>query len=65
MFEYWNYQNLCKWFILSYEALKSLISVIFAHMAPDRSFDLQGCETRMTAICLKVNTGRQTNQAED
>ena len=34
------------------EALKSIISVIFAHVAPDRCFDLQGCETRMTAICL-------------
>ena len=39
-------------FISSYEALKNLISVTFAHVAPDRSFDLQGCETRTTAICL-------------
>ena len=39
------YQNLCKWFISSYEALKRVISVTFAHVDPDRSFDLQGCET--------------------
>ena len=58
MSEHWNYQNLCKWFISSYEALKSVISVIFAHVLPDRSFDLQGCETRTTAICLKFNSGR-------
>ena len=34
------------------EALRSVISVIFAHVAHDRCVDLQGCETRMTAICL-------------
>ena len=39
-------------FTSSYEALKSLLSITFAHVAPDRSFDLQGCETRTTAICL-------------
>ena len=51
MFEHWNYQNLCKWFISSYEALKSVmgISVIFAYVAPG-SFDLQRCEARTTAF---------------
>ena len=51
MFQHWNYQNLCKLFISSLEALKSVISVIFAYLAPG-SFDLQRCEARMTAICL-------------
>ena len=51
MFEHWSYQNLRKWFITSYEALKSVISVTFAYLAPG-SFDFQRCETRMTANCL-------------
>ena len=34
------------------EALKSVISVIFARVAPDDVLDLQRCETIMTAICL-------------
>ena len=31
------------------EALKSVISrsVIFAHLAPDRCFDLQGCDSNL------------------
>ena len=51
MFEHWNYQNLSNGFISSYEALKSMISFIFAYVAHG-SFDLQRCETRTTAICL-------------
>ena len=37
-------------FTSSYEALKSVISIIFDYVASG-SFDLQRCETRTTTIC--------------
>ena len=54
----------CSGFTSSYEALKSIISVIY--VAPG-SFDLQrsACETRTTAIYLQVKTERLTDQTED
>ena len=51
-------------FISSYEAFKSVISVIY--VTPG-SFDLQRCpcETRTTELCLRANLGRFIDQAED